>query len=111
MNANGSYTYKPNGAFESLDSGESTTDSFTYKASDGDLLSNSATVTITIHGVNDASVAVDDAGSTNEDTNLSVPAAGVLGNDTDPDLEALSVGRSEERRVGKGRRIRLASGA
>ena len=47
--------------------------------------SNVATVTITITGVNDPPVAVDDVGTTNEDTVLSVPAAGVLTNDTDPD--------------------------
>ncbi len=63
LNANGSYTYKPNGAFEHLDTGESTTDSFTYKASDGVALSNSATVTITINGVNDAPVAADTSAS------------------------------------------------
>jgi hypothetical protein len=57
VNANGAYTYKPNGAFESLDTTESTTDSFTYQAFDGDVLSNTATVTITITGVNDAPVA------------------------------------------------------
>jgi VCBS repeat-containing protein len=56
LNADGSYTYDPNGQFESLDDGESDTDSFTYTASDGDLGSNEATVTITITGVNDAPV-------------------------------------------------------
>jgi VCBS repeat-containing protein len=35
--------------------------------------------------VNDAPVAFDDSYSTNEDTALTVPAAGVLGNDTDLD--------------------------
>ena len=63
LNSDGSFTYDPNGSFEDLDTGETDTDSFTYRASDGDLESNAATVTITINGVNDAPVAVDDTGS------------------------------------------------
>ena len=90
LNANGSYTYKPNGAFESLDTGETATDSFTYKASDGTALSNVATVTITITGVNDAPVAVNDTATTNEDNTLTVSAPAVLGNDTDVDSASLT---------------------
>jgi VCBS repeat-containing protein len=90
LNANGSYTYKPNGAFESLDTGETATDSFTYKASDETALSNSATVTITITGVNDAPVANPDSYSVNEDGTLTVNAPGVLGNDTDVDGDSLT---------------------
>jgi VCBS repeat-containing protein len=56
LNSDGSFSYDPNGAFESLDDGETDTDSFTYRAGDGDLDSNLATVTITINGVNDAPV-------------------------------------------------------
>ena len=51
-------TYDPNGQFETLDDGADDTDSFTYKANDGDADSNEATVMITITGVNDAPVAV-----------------------------------------------------
>ncbi len=35
LNADGSFTYKPNGQFKGLDTGETATDSFTYTASDG----------------------------------------------------------------------------
>jgi VCBS repeat-containing protein len=52
-NADGSFTYDPNGQFEYLKAGGSTTDSFTYAASDGNGGSDTATVTITINGVND----------------------------------------------------------
>src|SRR5262249_64034 len=53
-------------------------DSFTYKASDGQAFSNVATVTITVNAVNDAPVAVDDAYSLNEDTTLNIaPTQGV----------------------------------
>ena len=47
-------------------------------------------MTITVHAVNDAPAATADAFSTNEDTQLTVPAAGVLANDTDIDGDALS---------------------
>jgi len=65
-------------------------DSFTYQRSDGSLLSNVATVNITVNAVNDAPVANNDAYSTNEDTNLTVSAPGVLGNDTDVDSPSLT---------------------
>jgi len=65
-------------------------DSFTYQANDGALNSGIATVSLTITGVNDAPVAVDDSYTTPEDTLLSVAAAGVLANDRDVDGDALS---------------------
>src|SRR5205807_4730923 len=68
-------------------------DSFTYKANDGALDSNVATVSITVNAVNDAPVAGNDSYVTNEDTTLTVAAPSVLGNDNDV--------RSEARRVGK----------
>src|SRR5205823_7746640 len=43
-------------------------DSFTFKANDGSLDSNTATVTITVAAVNDAPVAANDAATTDEDT-------------------------------------------
>ena len=43
-------------------------DSFTYTASDGTAVSNVATVTITVTGVNDAPVAANDTASTTEET-------------------------------------------
>src|SRR5213079_3128924 len=65
-------------------------DSFTYQANDGALNSGIATVSITITGVNDAPVAVNDSYTTAEDTLLTVIAAGVLANDSDIDGDALS---------------------
>ncbi len=41
--------------------------------------------TITVTNVNDAPIAIDDIGATDEDTVLTVPAAGVLSNDSDED--------------------------
>jgi large repetitive protein len=82
MNADGSFSYTPalnyNGS-----------DSFTYKANDGSLDSNIATVSLTINAVNDAPAAGNDAYSVAEDTTLSIPAPGVLGNDTDAENDPL----------------------
>ncbi len=75
LNADGSFTYTPAANFNG-------TDSFTYTASDGTAVSNVATVTITVTGVNDAPVAVNDTASTTEETAVS---GNVLGNDTDVD--------------------------
>ena len=111
LNANGSFDYDPNGSFESLDSGETATDTFTYVANDGTVDSDPATVTITINGANDAPVAVADSGSTDEDTTLNVPASGVLGNDTDVDVESLTVSKINGSAVNVGTEVTLTSGA
>jgi VCBS repeat-containing protein len=50
----GSFTYDPNGQFEYLQVGDSATDSFTYTVSDGRGGTDTASVIITINGVNDA---------------------------------------------------------
>jgi VCBS repeat-containing protein len=54
INADGSIHYDPNGQFESLNEGQTATDTFTYKVSDGFHTSSAATVTVTINGSNDA---------------------------------------------------------
>jgi len=66
-------------------------DSFTFKANDGTEDSNVATVSITVSdpGQNQPPVAVDDAYSLTKKNNR-VPAPGVLGNDSDPDGDALT---------------------
>jgi uncharacterized delta-60 repeat protein len=54
INTNGTITYNANGAFESLATGQSTTDTFSYVISDGFGGTATATVTVTITGINDA---------------------------------------------------------
>ncbi len=54
LNADGTFSYDPNGQFDNLAAGSSTTDTFTYTVTDGVTTSAAATVTITINGVNDA---------------------------------------------------------
>ena len=83
LNANGSFSYGPAGNFNGGDS-------FIYRASDGSLDSNPATVAITITAANDGPTAAEDAYNTAEDTVLTVAAPGVLGNDTDPDGDPLT---------------------
>lgn len=84
LNSDGSFSYAPAANFHG-------TDSFTYKASDGLLTSNIATVTITVSSVNDGPpVSLADSYSTNEDTALNVAAPGVLANDTDVDGDVLT---------------------
>ncbi|MBX7448721.1 tandem-95 repeat protein [Mycolicibacterium sp. 3033] len=83
LNGNGSFTYTPTANYNGADT-------FTYTASDGTATSGTATVSITVIAVNDAPVAVNDSYTTNEDTALTVSAAGVLANDTDVDGNTLT---------------------
>lgn len=88
FNADGSFTYTPLANFNGVDT-------FTYRASDGALFSNDATVTINIAPINDPPVAINDAYTTPEDTALVISAPGVLDNDEDlegDELEAVLVG-------------------
>ena len=111
-NPDGSFSYDPNGQFEGLAVGETATDSFAYTISDGNGGSDTATVTITIVGVNDAPTAVDDAGTTDEDTVLTVAGPGILTNDTDPDAsDVLAVSEVNGDAAAVGQQITLASGA
>ncbi|WP_353400610.1 putative Ig domain-containing protein, partial [Hydrogenophaga sp. 5NK40-0174] len=50
----GSVTFNPNGAFESLGAGETATTSMTYQVTDGQGGFDTATITVTVNGVNDA---------------------------------------------------------
>ncbi|HEY3053365.1 MAG TPA: Ig-like domain-containing protein, partial [Thermoanaerobaculia bacterium] len=88
LNANGSFTYVHDGS-------ETTTDSFTYKVSDGTSFSNVATVTITVTPVNDAPVANNDSYTVAEGGTLNITAPGVLGNDTDADSPSASLTASQ----------------
>jgi VCBS repeat-containing protein len=84
LNADGSFTYTPNGDFNG-------TDSFTYRTSDGEADSEVATVILTVNAVNDAPVASADSLGVDEDGALVVLAQDLLGNDTDVDGDALAV--------------------
>jgi uncharacterized delta-60 repeat protein len=78
VNANGSFVYTPAPDFFG-------TDTFTYRAFDGELYSAPATVTITVTPVPDPPVGVADTFAAIEDTALVVAIPGVMANDYDPD--------------------------
>jgi len=85
LNSDGTVSFTPNANFNGVAT-------FSYKATDGLLLSNSATVTVNVAPVNDAPVANADALNAIEDTPITYTAAQLLGNDTDVDGPALSIG-------------------
>jgi large repetitive protein len=83
LNVNGSFTFVPAANYNGLDS-------FTYRANDGKVSSNVATVSLVINSVNDAPVAGADNYSTAEDTPLTIAAPGVLANDSDVESTTLT---------------------
>ncbi|WP_422049410.1 Ig-like domain-containing protein [Shimia sp.] len=87
-NDDGTFDYDPNGAFESLGAGDSTTDSFTYTVSDGNGGTDTATVTISVTGVNDAPVAADDSASTGAAAAIDIA---VRDNDSDVEGDTLTI--------------------
>ncbi|PYQ87572.1 MAG: hypothetical protein DMG02_20530 [Acidobacteria bacterium] len=81
LNANGSFTYTPAANYNGGDS-------FTYKANDGALNSNVATVSITVTAVNDAPVANAQSATTAEDT---AKAITLTASDVDGDTLTYSI--------------------
>lgn len=77
LSSNGRVVYRPATNFFG-------TDTFTYRAISGAARSRPAMVTITVRPVTDAPSAGDDSYTVNGNGSISVPAAGVLANDTDP---------------------------
>lgn len=90
--SNGSLTLRPNGSIVYTPNFDfSGTDTFVYRASDGQNLSEPATVTINIGAGNRAPVAVRDSYTALRNTPLVVLAAeGVLANDSHPDGRPLT---------------------
>ncbi|MCX5670705.1 MAG: Ig-like domain-containing protein, partial [Planctomycetota bacterium] len=88
MNPDGTVHYDPTGSstLNALAVGESLDDTFSYTVDDGFGGTDTGTVTVHVDGVNDPPVAVDDEYTIAEGATLTVPATGVLGNDSDPDV-------------------------
>ena len=85
FHADGSFTYEHDG-------GETVSDSFSYKVSDGELESEPAKVSFQIEPVNDAPEAKDESYEVDEGETLNVDdAEGVLANDEDAEDDSLTV--------------------
>lgn len=83
IDPSGSAVYTPNADYVG-------TDTFVYQVSDPYGATDTANVTVTINGVVDAPVAVDDVTSVTEGATLNVSAPGVMANDYDPDGDAIT---------------------
>ena len=81
----GSFVYQPSPDFNG-------TDTFSYRAFDGELYSETVTVTINVKAVEDAPIAKAESYELFEDDSLSVEAPGVLANDSDADGDSLTAG-------------------
>jgi VCBS repeat-containing protein len=81
VSSNGTFTFTPASGFAGVTT-------FTYKVCDADADCSTATVTITVTSVNHAPVAVNDAKSVDEGADATIT---VLGNDSDPDGDTISV--------------------
>jgi VCBS repeat-containing protein len=90
LNADSTFTYDPNAKFEALAVGQTGSDSFTYTISDG-ISTSTASVNLTINGVNDAPVAVKDTVTTSKNTVFSVGVNTLLANDRDIDSTNLRI--------------------
>ena len=90
-NGDGTFNYDPNGLFESLGTDETAQDMFTYTVTDSAGEEDTATVMVTINGVDDAPVGIEDAYVTEFRETLTVPAAeGLLSNDSDVEGNTLA---------------------
>jgi len=86
------YTVSYGSDYLGLGAGETATDSFTYTVIDAQGETDTATVNITINGLNQPVVALDDTAATQGSTPVVLTVADLLANDADPDeTDVLSV--------------------
>jgi VCBS repeat-containing protein len=84
QDANGNLVLDIGNRYQYLAQGQTATDAFGYTIADAAGATSSATVTITINGVNDAPVVASDTAAVQEDTTL-IATGNVLVNDSDVD--------------------------
>ncbi len=91
INSDGSFQFDPLSDFVALDSGESASVVVGHTVSDG-IADSTTSLTITVNGLNDVPLAMNDAFTVSGGIRLTVDAAGgLLANDSDPDIEGLTV--------------------
>ncbi|MGB0505812.1 MAG: Ig-like domain-containing protein [Pikeienuella sp.] len=93
VDANGNVTMNADDGFAALGQDETDTVSFAYEVSDGNGGTDTATVSLTINGVNTGPVAADDAAATaeNADGSFDAVTANILTNDSDVDGDTLTI--------------------
>ncbi|MCF6443337.1 Ig-like domain-containing protein [Nereida sp. MMG025] len=89
INEDGTVDFSANGEFDDLGEGEEASTTVTYTITDPEGGTDTATVTFTVTGTNDGPVAVEDTDETDQDTIIDLD--NVLGNDSDPDDDPLTV--------------------
>nr|WP_308796855.1 Ig-like domain-containing protein [Tolypothrix sp. FACHB-123] len=85
LNGNGTFDYNPNGQFESLPVNATANDSFSYTISDGKGGTSTATVNLTINGVNDNPIAGTDSLVATQFIPTTITVSTLLANDRDVD--------------------------
>ena len=102
--SDGSWRFDPGSVFDGLAAGVTRTTSIGYTVSDGNDGTDTATLTVTVNGVNDVPTAVNDRGTTDEDSSFLVGPtaksddgvnAGLLVNDKDPEGNTLRISQVE----------------
>ncbi|WP_176494055.1 VCBS domain-containing protein, partial [Cobetia sp. 5-25-4-2] len=71
VNADGTWSFDPGADFDGLTEGESAVTTITYQVSDGEGGVSTATVSVTVNGVDDIPTLTLDTGNVTEDTNVS----------------------------------------
>lgn len=91
VHPDGTVTYDPRGSFDQLRAGETAHESFNYTISDTHGATSTATVELTIQGVNDAPVAAPDFFIGYETVGFMAPIASLVANDSDVEGDPLSI--------------------
>ncbi len=91
VHPDGTATYDPRGSFDHLGTGETARESFSYTISDSHGATSTATVELTIEGVNDAPVAAPDFFTGYQTVGFFAPLASLVANDSDVEGDPLSV--------------------
>ncbi len=87
INADGTFNFNPNGDFAYLDTGETQDTTVQYTIDDGNGGTDTATITITVTGVNDGPVAQDDDFAVQESASVSGDIFADNGNGVDNDVD------------------------